>query len=100
MSRLVRSSPNGLAAAHAPNTVRRVADVTRAVFRVGVERGYLTTSPQQAVKLPRRAQARTITIHPLTHGELDQLVAHLPERDRTPPSSRRTRACARASYGA
>lgn len=45
---------NELAAERAPNTVRRVYSVVRAVLRVAVERRYIAANPCDAVKLPRK----------------------------------------------
>ncbi len=75
---------NGLAASHAPNTVRRVMDPLRAVFRVAVERRYIAASPCDAVKLPRKGDGRDIEINPLTHAEVRALVDALPEPWRLP----------------
>lgn len=80
----VQDFSNGLAKTHAPNTVRRVMDVVRGVLAVAVERRYITTNPCAAVRLPKKGEARTIDIHPLTHAELRALVAALPEHWRLP----------------
>lgn len=80
----VQDFSNGLARRLAPNTVRRVMDVVRGVFCVAVERRYITTSPAAAVRLPKKGEARTIDIQPLTHPEVRALVAALPEHWRLP----------------
>jgi integrase len=46
---------NDLSKKRAPNTVRRVYSVVRAVLRVAVERRYIAVNPCDAVKLPRKA---------------------------------------------
>ncbi len=61
----VQEFANGLD--RAPNTVRRIMDVLRGVFAVAVERRYITTNPCDPVRLPRKGEARTIDIQPLTH---------------------------------
>ncbi len=80
----VQDFANGLGARLAPNTVRRIMDVVRGVLSVAVERRYITTNPAAAVRLPKKGEARTIDIHPLTHTEVRALVAALPERWRLP----------------
>jgi integrase len=45
---------NRLAARRAPNTVKRIYTVLKAVLRMAVERRYIVTSPCEAVRLPRK----------------------------------------------
>lgn len=75
---------NLLTETHAPNTVRRIMDVVRAVFRVAVERRYIAANPCDAVKLPRKAEGRNIEINPLTHSEIAKLTDALPPHWRLP----------------
>lgn len=68
----------------APNTIRRVIDVTRNVLRVAVERRYIATNPCDAIKLPKKGRGRNIEIDPLTGAELNKLVEALPAHWRLP----------------
>jgi integrase len=80
----VQAFHNRLAATRAPNTVRRIMDVLRGVLALAVKRRYIASNPAdtQAVELARKA--RTTTIHPLTHAELNHLVQALPAHWRLP----------------
>jgi len=53
----VQQFVNELAANRAPNTVRRVYSVLRAVLRVAVERSYIAVNPCDAVKLGSKRRA-------------------------------------------
>jgi integrase len=78
---------NALAATRAPNTVRRIMDVLRNVLNLAVVRRYIATSHTAAVRLPGRSNGSTgrdIDISPLTHADLDTLVAALPQPWRLP----------------
>lgn len=59
---------NELAAQRAPNTVRRVYSVLRAVLRVAVERGYLHVNPCDAVKLGSKKRAGVRRSHLYLEG--------------------------------
>lgn len=70
---------NALADRRAPNTVRRVMDVLRNVLRLAVERRYISASPADPVKLPKKGgRRRTIDIAPLTHAQLDVVANAMP----------------------
>jgi integrase len=72
---------NQLAKTHAPNTVRRVMDVTRNILNLAVARRYIVASPADPLRLPGKTKTK---IQPLTHEELNQFVAQLPEHWRLP----------------
>lgn len=74
---------NDLAATLSPKTLRNVYGVFSGVFRVAVEHRYLTSSPLEAVKLPRRAQ-RSGRMRFLSPPEVRQLADAMPERYRLP----------------
>jgi len=87
-----------IAAGLAPGTIHHVMDVVRSVLNVAVARRYIAVSPNVNVKLPS-VKNRENRIYPLTHEEVGQLVAALPEHWRLPCCSTPTQACVRASYG-
>lgn len=75
----VQDFANRLATFHASNTVRRVMDVLRNVFRVALERRYIGANPCSGVRLARKVEGRSLEINPLTHGEVRALVGGLPQ---------------------
>lgn len=75
---------NELAAAKAPNTVRRIYSVLRAVLRVAVERRYITVNPCEAVRLPRKGAAAGRRMLFLSPPEVTTLADAMPERYRLP----------------
>lgn len=72
---------NDLSEGRQPATVKRVFEVVSSVLRVAVERQYIVNNPNTAVRLPRIGR-RSIEIDPLTHPEIKQLVAEVPEHYR------------------
>jgi integrase len=79
----VQKFANDISSDHAANTTSRVMDVLRAVLRVAVERRYIAANPCDATRLPRRSTTGEIEINPLSHAEVELLVAALPEHWRT-----------------
>lgn len=79
---------NELAARLAPNTVRRIYGVLRAVLQTATERRYLARNPCDAVRLPKlrpatRANTADERMIFLTPAEVAQLVQAMPEHYRT-----------------
>ncbi len=82
---------NELAARLAPNTVRRIYGVLRGVLQTATERRYLAANPCDAVRLPKKRQAKGANgadsaderMIFLTPSEVAQLVQAMPEHYRT-----------------
>jgi integrase len=82
---VVQKHMNKLALTLAPNTVRRIYSVLRAVLRFAVERGHLSNNPCDAVKLPgkKRAGVRRSFLY-LEGAELRTLAEAMPGHYRLP----------------
>lgn len=81
----VQQFVNELAVKRAPNTVRRVYSVLRAVLRVAVERGYIAVNPCDSVKLRTKKRAGVRRSHLYLEGaELRKLADGIGEPYRVP----------------
>jgi integrase len=78
----VQKLVNELAATKAPNTVRRVYTVLRAILALAVRRRYLATNAADGVKLPKKAPKNKQRLY-LSAAEVRALAEAMPERYRT-----------------
>ena len=78
----VQKLVNELAATKAPNTVRRVYTVLRAILDLAVRRRYLATNAANGVKLPKKAPKNKQRLY-LSAAEVRQLAEAMPERYKT-----------------
>jgi integrase len=77
----VQKLVNELAATKAPNTVRRVYTVLRAILALAVRRRYLAANAADDVKLPKKAPKNKQRLY-LSAAEVRQLAEAMPERYR------------------
>jgi integrase len=77
----VQKLVNELATDHAPNTVRRVYTVLRAILALAVRRRYLASNAADQAKLPKKAPKNKARLY-LTAAQVRTLAEAMPERYR------------------